>query len=203
MDGNGKRMIYYEHVIIPSVMEELLNTHDCKNISISGLKADSTVDGPGVRYVVWTQGCDANCQGCHNPETHHIPTFPRVHTVQEILDDISKNKSVISGLTISGGEPFLQPLAIYNLITLFKNEYPDKSVIIYTGKLIEDLWASDDAAVFMLATKADFIIDGPYDYKSPVSPKDNRRFIGSLNQRVIDVKSSDAINGIIVELEDL
>ncbi len=77
-----------------------------------------TVDGPGIRYVVFMQGCPMRCLYCHNPDTWEIGTGERV-TAEEILAEYNKNISFYKngGTTVTGGEPLLQ---IHFIIDLFK-----------------------------------------------------------------------------------
>ena len=89
------------------------------NIRIAGEISESIVDGPGIRYVVFTQGCPHNCVGCHNPETHDFDKGTSID-VDEICSRFAKH-TYMSGLTISGGEPFAQKSAILSLIKGFKN----------------------------------------------------------------------------------
>ena len=78
-----------------------------KLIRISGIEPESIVDGEGIRYVIFTQGCPHHCPGCHNPQTHPFGGGKLV-SIEDILDDISKRKKWIDGITLSGGEPFCQ-----------------------------------------------------------------------------------------------
>ena len=68
-----------------------------------------TVDGPGLRYVVFFQGCPMRCQYCHNPDTWEVKKGTEV-TVDEIMMNYNKNRSFYKkgGLTVTGGEPLLQ-----------------------------------------------------------------------------------------------
>lgn len=75
-------------------------------IRIAGIVNESIVDGPGIRLVVFTQGCSHNCKGCHNPHTHSY-TGGTLVKISDILEKMKKNP-LLDGLTISGGEPFDQ-----------------------------------------------------------------------------------------------
>ena len=68
-------------------------------IRIAGTVQDSIVDGPGLRYVVFTQGCPHGCEGCHNPETHDF-NGGKIVSIDEIVDDIHKNP-LLAGFTLS------------------------------------------------------------------------------------------------------
>ena len=77
---------------------------------ISSIQSMGTLDGPGVRYVVFLQGCNLNCGCCHNPETKAV-SGGDVYTAKEIADKCEKYKAYFGekgGITLSGGEPLLQ-----------------------------------------------------------------------------------------------
>ena len=75
------------------------------NIRVSSdVTFDSIVDGPGLRMVVWTQGCTHNCIGCHNPQTHNLYGGYEIDT-KDIINTI-KTLKLQRGITLSGGEPF-------------------------------------------------------------------------------------------------
>ncbi len=74
---------------------------------------ESIVDGPGLRAVLWTQGCTHNCKGCHNPQTHDLNGGFEVD-IQELYEQI-QNLKLHKGVTFSGGEPFLQSEALIEL----------------------------------------------------------------------------------------
>ena len=163
-------------------------------IKLSGEIKESIVDGPGIRYVVFTQGCHHNCKGCHNPETHDI-NGGYFKEIDEIINDFKKYP-YMSGLTLSGGEPFLQKSAILSLITQFKILYPNKNVIIYTGYTYEHLIKENDEEIINIVNNVDYLIDGPFILeKRDISLK----FKGSTNQRIIDVKKTLLENKIIIK----
>ena len=85
---------------------EILKTN---KLRIAGFNKDSIVDGPGLRYTIFSQGCFHNCEGCHNPQTHDI-TAGKIVDIDEIFEDIT-NIPICDGVTFSGGEPFLQAFA--------------------------------------------------------------------------------------------
>lgn len=88
--------------------------------NIHSIETFGTVDGPGIRYVVFTQGCLMRCQFCHNADTWEIGTGKQM-TVSEIVQDVQQYLPFIQssggGITVSGGEPLLQ---LPFLIELFK-----------------------------------------------------------------------------------
>ena len=77
-------------------------------ISLSGVTGDSIVDGPGIRLTIFTQGCPHNCPGCHNPQTHD-PNGGSWGDTEDILAAAAENP-LLDGITLSGGDPFMQPV---------------------------------------------------------------------------------------------
>ena len=74
-------------------------------LQINNCIEESIVDGPGLRFVIFTQGCPHHCPGCHNPQTHQMTGGTFVET-EMLLARIVKNP-LLQGVTFSGGEPFL------------------------------------------------------------------------------------------------
>ena len=155
-------------------------------IKINSTIKESIVDGPGIRYVVFAQGCPHGCKGCHNPQTHDVNggVFAEV---DDIFMEIEENP-LLSGVTFSGGEPFLQPVPLCRLAKKVRNI--GKSIMIYTGYTIEHLieMGRVDAAVTELLRLCDTLVDGPYiDAQRDLTLK----FRGSANQRIIELKDYD------------
>ena len=75
-------------------------------IRIAGFEPESIVDGEGIRFVVFTQGCPHHCPGCHNPQSHDFNGGTEYDT-SDIIKMIA-DSPLISGVTLSGGEPFCQ-----------------------------------------------------------------------------------------------
>ena len=82
-------------------------------LRISGIVEESIVDGPGLRFVVFTQGCPHHCKGCHNPQTHDF-NGGEERDVRAIFEMFMENP-LLSGITFSGGEPFVQPRPLSRL----------------------------------------------------------------------------------------
>mgnify|MGYP000962906247 FL=1 len=147
-------------------------------IRIAGIEPESVVDGEGIRYVIFTQGCPHRCPGCHNPETH---TFDggRVADIEELFAEIRENP-LLKGVTFSGGEPFCQPKPLAELARRVHGIGRD--VTTYTGYLYEDLLNMPDPDVADLLAQTDTLIDGPFI----LAEKDlTLPFRGSRNQRII------------------
>ncbi len=136
---------------------------------------DVTVLGPHKRYGLWVAGCNRNCPGCISPESHDMKKGTPFDTNRLVWDIIPSDTE---GLTISGGEPFLQPEALAELILKIR-EHKDIGVIIYSGFLYEELLADEKKK--KLLDLCDLLIDGPY-----IKELDDKKSLrGSQNQRVI------------------
>ncbi len=151
-----------------------------KSIRISGIERESIVDGDGIRYVIFTQGCPHHCPGCHNPQTHSFDGG-KLMRIDSLLDDISKRKDWIDGITLSGGEPFCQSDGCS--VIAEKVRGMGLSVWCYTGCLFEDLYAQNNE----LLNHIDILVDGPF-VQSERSL--DLVFRGSRNQRIIDISAS-------------
>ena len=147
---------------------------------IFGTVNDSIVDAPGLRYVIFFQGCPHRCPGCHNPGSHD-PDGGELRSVDELLDEIRVNP-LLSGVTFSGGEPFEQADVAAEIARRVRAL--GLNIWTYTGYLYEDLMASSDPAVQALLAYTDVLVDGPFieERKSLLL-----HFRGSDNQRIIDL----------------
>ena len=154
-------------------------------LRIAGTIGESIVDGPGIRYVLFTQGCPHGCPGCHNPQTHDFAGGKEVDT-DLLLTDILKNPFV-KAVTLSGGEPFAQPAALAELASALKEK--GYHLMCYTGYTFEQLLQREDARP--LLDKLDLLVDGPF---VEAQKSIDLRFRGSANQRILDVPASLAAN---------
>lgn len=150
---------------------------------IANFTHDSIVDGPGLRFVVFVQGCSHNCPRCHNPDTHN-PDGGREVSCLSLVEEMLKNP-LCEGLTISGGEPFDQADETARLALWA--QLKDKTVWTYTGYRFEELLMREDPMVGSLLHCTDVLVDGPFveSLKSYEA-----KFRGSTNQRLIDVPKS-------------
>ena len=153
-------------------------------IDLAGFDEDSIADGPGLRCVVFVQGCPHHCPGCQNPQTGEFGIGSKV-TVEEVYDWIVAN-ALDTGVTFSGGEPFGQPGPLADLAEMLR---PRFDIAVYTGYLWEMLMAmtKKDPDVLRLLRNVDTVIDGPF-----IQAKFDRLllFRGSSNQRILDAKAS-------------
>ncbi|MCL2569247.1 MAG: anaerobic ribonucleoside-triphosphate reductase activating protein [Oscillospiraceae bacterium] len=139
---------------------------------------DSIVDGPGLRYVVFTQGCPHRCPGCHNPATHDTDGG-REMPVEDIIRDMLRNP-LTDGLTLTGGEPFLQAEDCAKIARAAHEA--GLNVWCYSGYTLEQLREIPEAEV--LLKEIDVLVDGPYlEAQRSLS----LQWRGSENQRIIEL----------------
>lgn len=172
-------------------------------IRIAGIADDSIVDGPGLRFTVFVQGCSHHCPGCHNPLTHD-PNGGTEMDTDQIIREFSKNR-LLSGITLSGGEPMEQAEACLELAKAAHGI--GLSVWCYTGYTLDELL---DFASFMklresgkyvdmignvyqftsrvlLIHECDVLVDGPFIQEQRSL---DLLYRGSRNQRLIDIRES-------------
>ena len=149
-------------------------------IRLAGMEPESIVDGPGYRFAVFVQGCPHHCPGCHNPQTHDFNGGHMADT-DDIIAYLGKNP-LVRGVTLSGGEPMMQPEPLYLIAKAAKEK--GMNVWCYTGFTLENLLKENRADRMKLLSVLDVLVDGPFLLKE----KDiTLRFRGSRNQRVIDM----------------
>lgn len=133
-------------------------------LNVSSTMSRSRANGPGVRAVIWVQGCTIGCRGCYSASTHphEASSLHRPSEIAEWLQSIPN----IEGVTFSGGEPFEQAVAVLETINSIRgNIRSDFSVFVYTGYEIEFLRKSNDKNVHDLLEAIDILSAGPFDYK--------------------------------------
>ena len=142
---------------------------------------DSVVDGPGVRTVLFMAGCPHRCIGCHNPASWNAS-----NGVDVSLEDVMRviDCAGWGNVTVSGGEPFLQLEALYELVTRCKAKGYD--VWVYTGYTVEQLASWDHPLVIELFASIDVLVDGPF---IEAQRDESLAFRGSTNQRIIPLNS--------------
>lgn len=153
-----------------------------ETLRLYGLVTDSIVDGPGYRTSVFTQGCPHGCPGCHNPESHAMDGGT-LWSLDEIEKRFTGNP-LLSGITLSGGEPFLQAAGCAEVAR--RAHARGLNVWTYTGYLYETLtdMAREDAGVRALLEQTDVLVDGPFVLQERSLELE---FRGSRNQRLIDL----------------
>lgn len=134
-----------------------------------------TVLGPGERFVLWVQGCNKKCPGCIAENARNMARGTMI-SIDALAYEIAFSNA--DGLTISGGEPFLQAEELADMIEKIHKKR-DMGVIVYTGFTYEDLKNEVSAQSFL--SKIDLLIDGPY----LTELDDGKSLRGSSNQRAI------------------
>ncbi len=157
---------------------------------INGIVNDSIVDGPGLRLAVFTQGCIHNCEDCHNPQTHDFNGGYDM-SVDEIMNKFLENP-LLSGITLTGGDPLEQPAECLEIAKRVKKL--NKSVWVYTGYTIEELYDKNDEVINELLNNIDVLVDGEF-VKAEKSLE--LKFKGSKNQRLIDMNKSSKDNIVL------
>ncbi len=161
------------------------------------LQTDSIVDGPGLRAVLWTQGCAHHCKGCQNPQTWNFNGggLVPIEMVYEAIDELEYQ----DGLTISGGDPMYQPEACLKIAKYAKSK--GLNIWVYTGFTYEELVElSKKNAIYMEFFK---VIDVLVDGKFILEERDlSLLFRGSRNQRLIDMSKTLKEHRVILFDED-
>lgn len=160
-------------------------------LRVFGTVNDSIVDGPGLRYSVFTQGCPHHCPGCHNPKSHDIQGGYDKDT-NDILKEIDKNP-LLDGVTLSGGEPFMQCVPLIDFVRKLKER--KLHIIIYSGFTYEEILSLGDGAKELLSL-CDVLVDGRFELSLRSL---SLLYRGSSNQRIIDVQASLKKNEVMLQ----
>ncbi len=158
---------------------------------------NTTVEGPGVRFCIWVQGCKKHCEGCWAKDTWKFGWGTK-YSVEELFSQI-KSQPQIEGVTFLGGEPFEQAKELAELARLIKEE--GLSVLCFTGYILEELRAKNDRHVNKLLDNIDLLIDGGFEQKNYDL---SRPWVGSSNQRYIfltDFYSADILKNTKIKIE--
>ncbi len=149
-------------------------------LNIADIRLCTESEGPGKRVAVWVQGCLANCPNCCNPEMQNIKEKHIVDVIDlmKIIKSASKQNN-IEGITVLGGEPFLQSEGVCELVALCKKN--GLNVIVFTGFLYDELKNSSDKYILEILKTIDVLVDGPF-IESEID--DERQWIGSKNQKI-------------------
>ena len=155
---------------------------------IAGFEEDSIVDGPGLRFVIFFQGCPHQCPGCHNPETWS-KKGGRLLNIEEVINRIRQNP-MCKAVTFSGGEPLAQAHAVAGLAERLKEE--GYNIWCYTGFSwdIIERWLKDSpdtVSIRKLLKNIDVMVDGAFLQEEKSL---DLKYRGSRNQRIIDVRCS-------------
>lgn len=162
---------------------------------------ESVVDGTGWRMAIFFQGCNHNCKGCHNPESHDFnggKEISKEQLIAKIQEQIDENP-LLDGVTLSGGDPFFQSEDMIDICKFIHSK--DLSIWAYTGFTYEQLINKSDKRVtdsmVEMLHNIDVLVDGRFVLEERSLEE---RFKGSLNQRIIDVQAS-LKNNRVIELQ--
>lgn len=184
------------------------------SLRLAGVVRESIVDGPGLRFAIFCQGCPHNCPKCHNQDTHDFSGGYDCD-IQKIVNAIEENP-LLSGVTFSGGEPSHQPVAFLEIAKKVKSR--GLNIWMYSGYTLEELLSranstisdldnmnenssqtseknEEQVALKGLLSLIDVLVDGKFinELKDLTLP-----FRGSRNQRIIDMAATKRHNKIIL-----
>lgn len=161
-------------------------SEDLSQGRIIDYKAFNFVDGEGVRNSLYVSGCMFHCKGCYNAATWSFKAgMPYTQELEDqIMSDLAK--PYVQGVTLLGGEPFLNTGILLPLIKKIRRELPEKDIWSWTGYTWEELMQETEDKLEMLSL-IDILVDGRFD----ITKKNLMlQFRGSSNQRIIDVQKS-------------
>lgn len=184
------------------------------SLRLAGVVRESIVDGPGLRFAIFCQGCPHNCPKCHNQDTHDFSGGYDCD-IQKIVNAIEENP-LLSGVTFSGGEPSHQPVAFLEIAKKVKSR--GLNIWMYSGYTLEELLSranstisdldnmnenssqtseknEEQVALKGLLSLIDVLVDGKFinELKDLTLP-----FRGSRNQRLIDMAATKRHNKIVL-----
>ncbi|WP_194189497.1 anaerobic ribonucleoside-triphosphate reductase activating protein [Clostridium chrysemydis] len=157
----------------------------------------TNVEGPGLRYCIWVQGCPIHCDGCMNVDTWSFESGILLD-VEKLILDIKKQEE-IEGITILGGEPFCQGKELAYIFKRIKNE-TNLSILCFSGYEYEYILKSNKEEWNKMLRYIDLLIDGPYikdkrDFSRPWvgSSNQNYRFLSkryeNMKNNISDIKN--------------
>lgn len=171
------------------------------NMNYHDIRTDDMLNGEGLRVVLFTSGCNHYCKNCQNPQTWDYNSGIKFtkDNIEEIKVELRKD--YISGLTLSGGDPLNEHNLedIYELCSIVKKEFPNKTIWLYTGYTWEEIFKEINSWHYTILKQiislCDVLVDGMYiEELSDI----NYPWAGSTNQRVIDVKKTLDKNEIVL-----
>jgi len=150
-------------------------------LNLASLRLCTESEGPGKRLALWVQGCMKRCPGCCNPEMQEIRRNTIIETedlVVLIKKSIKQNE--IEGISLIGGEPFLQAEGLSEIAEWSKLN--GLTVLAFTGYLLEELHEMNNKYIERLLKSIDLLVDGPFIQEQYDTERD---WVGSKNQRVL------------------
>ena len=148
-------------------------------LQVLDIVMDTVVDGPGLRASIYLAGCYHKCPGCHNPQSWDMNGGKEMEVDEnvEILKQSGHTK-----FTITGGDPFYQPMGLLELVVRIRKEIPGSNIWCYTGFLFEDLL--DREEMVLILKNIDVLVDGPFIQELR---DESLTYRGSSNQRVLEI----------------
>jgi anaerobic ribonucleoside-triphosphate reductase activating protein len=128
-------------------------------LRVHAIERRSRANGPGVRFAIWVQGCSLGCPGCFNPGTHS-GEGGEVWPVERLAAAIAAEGAAIEGVTISGGEPLEQPVALLGLVEAVRHRCPGLSILVFSGYALEEIERMPPGPALLAAI--DVLVDGRY-----------------------------------------
>ena len=153
-------------------------------LQVAGFLEHSTVNGEGFRSVLFLSGCPHHCPECQNAQMQDIHYGEQV-SYEEILLRLQKVLPLIDGLTLSGGEPFMQAEALLPFLKLCHERFPQLTIWCYTGYTYEEL--NSNLVFKPLLNYIDVIVDGPFIAQLK---NENLKYRGSSNQRILKITNN-------------
>ena len=161
-------------------------------INLHSTIKSSRVNGPGSRFVIWTQGCRKMCKNCYNPETwSHYRN--NLIDIDLLVEDIENSSA--TGVTISGGDPFEQPEELFYLLTKIKQLSLSDGVIVFSGYTIEEIRVREELRKSL--DYIDVLIDGLYIEEKRIT----NGLAGSSNQEFYFLTDKISRDNILIDQE--
>lgn len=148
-------------------------------LQVLDIVMDTVVDGPGLRASIYLAGCYHKCLGCHNPQSWDMNGGKEME-VDEIVEILKQSGH--TKFTITGGDPFYQPMGLLELVVRIRKEIPGSNIWCYTGFLFEDLL--DREEMVLILKNIDILVDGPFIQELR---DETLMYRGSSNQRVLEI----------------
>lgn len=165
-------------------------------VNISGYVKESINEGLGLRSVINFSGCRHFCEGCFAHDSwdfNHGLEFTKTRR-ERVIKNV-KDNPLIDGISLLGGDPFFSAKDVMDFVKEFRTELPNKNVWAYTGFTYEQILESGDPAMLGLLNQCDVLVDGRFEEEN----KDlTLKFVGSTNQRIIDVQKALQNNKIVL-----
>lgn len=164
-------------------------------IRLSGIAYESLVNGPGMRRVFFSQGCNHKCSGCFNEDTHDF-SGGEDRDMDDLIKDVLENP-ILKGVTFSGGDPLERAEEFAYMAKAFKKS--GLNIWSYTGYTFEYILRNmnERKGWKELLENIDVLVDGRFD---ETKTQDGLKYRGSTNQRIIDVRES-LKNGEVITLK--